>query len=306
MRPRHLSRRSRPRQRQRRAGGSQVPLGGIYCAPGHPSPACKTLDTRHLGSRIESKDPRGDRLARIAQLERLPVKITPCPIQEAVIEVRFSPSAPAEAVYGLLYAALRDSYPDSEDLPLAQIPESIRRQDPELEHQPVRRLVRPGFMVQVGPKVVSVVTRGEYPGWTALSSESRRVLDLVRQQRVVDNVQRLGLRYVNFFGFNIFPRLKLTLSIAETSVTEHDTYFRAAVPDEGVKRLLQVANSAKLEGDGTHLRGSVVDIDAATTESLDRFLEDPMPLLDQLHNSEKQLFFTLLEPEFLASLNPEY
>src|SRR6266516_7829439 len=58
--------------------------------------------------------------------DRLPIKIDPCPIVEAILEVRFVTSESWATLPGLLFAHIRDRYPEQKDLPLAQLPEEIR------------------------------------------------------------------------------------------------------------------------------------------------------------------------------------
>ena len=61
--------------------------------------------------------------------ERLPVRIAQCPIVEAVFEARFVSPEAWTTMPGLLFAQIREKYPEQKDLPLTQLPEEIRRQD---------------------------------------------------------------------------------------------------------------------------------------------------------------------------------
>ena len=58
--------------------------------------------------------------------ERLPTKIDPCPIVEAILEIRFVTSESWRTLPGLLFAHIRDRYPEQKDLPLAQLPKERR------------------------------------------------------------------------------------------------------------------------------------------------------------------------------------
>ena len=50
--------------------------------------------------------------------DRLPVKIDHCPIVEAILELRFITSESWRTLPGLLFAHIRDRYPEQRDLPL--------------------------------------------------------------------------------------------------------------------------------------------------------------------------------------------
>ena len=54
--------------------------------------------------------------------DRLPVRINPCPIVEAIFEVRFTSKVAWATLPGMLYAQIRDKYPQQTQLPLAQLP----------------------------------------------------------------------------------------------------------------------------------------------------------------------------------------
>ena len=69
--------------------------------------------------------------------DRLPIKIDPCPIAEAILEIRFVTSESWPTLPGLLFAKIRERYPEQKDLPLVQLPEEIRRREPAFTYQPL-------------------------------------------------------------------------------------------------------------------------------------------------------------------------
>jgi len=58
----------------------------------------------------------------------MPLRIYPCPIQQAVFEVRFKSEHPADAVFGMVYSAVKDLFLSAAPkvLPVMQIPETVR------------------------------------------------------------------------------------------------------------------------------------------------------------------------------------
>src|SRR5437867_13221948 len=79
--------------------------------------------------------------------ERLPIRIAPCPIVEAIFEARFVSPQPWATMPGLLFAHIREKYPKQKTLPLAQLPEEIRRQDPALLRQPLIQFLSENFLI---------------------------------------------------------------------------------------------------------------------------------------------------------------
>jgi uncharacterized protein (TIGR04255 family) len=53
--------------------------------------------------------------------ERLPLRIEPCPIVEAIFEARFVSPQPWDTMPGLLFAQIRERYPEQKTLPVAPL-----------------------------------------------------------------------------------------------------------------------------------------------------------------------------------------
>jgi len=45
------------------------------------------------------------------KMDRLPVSINPCPIAEAIFEVRFETTYPGDAIFGIIYNPFKDEFP---------------------------------------------------------------------------------------------------------------------------------------------------------------------------------------------------
>jgi uncharacterized protein (TIGR04255 family) len=254
----------------------------------------------------------------IPEPAKLPVRINPCPIVEAVLEIRFVTGQAWSVLPGLLYTQLRDRYQPPRELDLAKFPEVFRDKEPTLRYQPLVQYTNAAFSVQLGPRVVSLSTKiNEYPGWTALEAEMVLLLQHLKECGFISEGERLGTRYINFFAENVFERVLLdvcirpdqpstaerrtkTMTHGETSVT---TGFR-----EGPFTCrLHVANNVIVgQQQGDPRRGSVLDIDVGLGSlDFDPFV-DGINRFSDAHHLEKQIFFGLLTPETLASLNPEY
>ncbi|PYK52040.1 MAG: hypothetical protein DME20_00065 [Verrucomicrobia bacterium] len=243
-----------------------------------------------------------------AATTELPVWIDPCPIVEVVTEIRFQTQVPPQAVAGVVYSAMRDEFPRMVTLPAGLIPFESRAADPNLKYQPENRLEGDRGVVLVSPQHVMFGPRSvPYPGWPALLQEFNAIVALLTPTDLVQTVDRFGLRYVNFFGENILPRLTLSLAIAERPITELGTFLRTIMADRACKLVLQVGSGMALTTKPTEI-GSTIDIDAyVESPQLTQGLAPAFSaFLAEAHAAEKRLFFSLLTPELLRSLNPRY
>jgi uncharacterized protein (TIGR04255 family) len=239
--------------------------------------------------------------------DRLPVKIDPCPIVEAILEIRFVTSESWPTLPGLLFARIRDRYPEQKDLPLAQLPEEIRRREPAFTHQPLIQFHGRDFLIQFGPRVVSLATKSkDYPGWPALETEMTWLVSELQRIGFVLEGERLGVRYINFFNFDIFEKLVVEISAGTKKLTSGELSVTTVLTRPPLTSRLLVANSAIL-GTGSDARsGSILDVDV-WLGSLDFDLfENGLAKFGEAHLFEKEIFFGLLKPDFLATLKPIY
>jgi len=240
--------------------------------------------------------------------EKLPVRINPCPIVEAIFEIRFTSSGPKEAtIPGLLYAQIRDKYPEEKRLPIADVPEEIRRKEPAMTHLPVTHYISPDFVIQIGPRAVSLATKANaYPGWTAIERELRWMLERVQAAGFVSEGERLGVRYIDFFAEDIFQNLILNLKVGERPVGGVETAVTTILRRGEMSLRLQLSNSAIVERPKGQEKGSILDVDASFGALDFEVFENSLTRFGEAHRAIKELFFGLLRPEYFATLNPEY
>lgn len=179
---------------------------------------------------------------------RLPLKISPCPIVEAVVEIRFVSTESWRNMPGMLHPRIRSHYPESKELPLASMPDDMRTKDPSFTWEPLLQYGGSAFSIQFGPRVISLITRPHhYPGWSCFEEELAWVFEQLEASGIISEIERIGLRYVDFF--------------------ENDVWHPG--------------------GDGNHFSDGLVRV-------------------KRLHDTSKEIFFGLLKPEILATMNPVY
>ncbi len=239
--------------------------------------------------------------------DRLPIKVDPCPIVEAVLELRFITSESWLTLPGLLFAHIRERYPAQKNLPLADLPPEMRRLEPAFAYQPLVQFLSRDFLIQFGPRVLSLVTKpNRYPGWSAFEEQMSWLLGLLRAIGFISEGERLGVRYINFFAFDIFDKLLLDVNTSGQRLTSDELSITTVLPRPPFTARLQVANSAILGAGNDAKHGSILDVDVSL-RSLDFDLfENGLEKFSDGHLLEKQIFFGLLKPDFLATLNPVY
>jgi uncharacterized protein (TIGR04255 family) len=242
----------------------------------------------------------------IPKLDCLPTRISPCPIVEAVLEIRFITEVPWMLIPGLLSTLISDKYPKTVDLPLSQMPDAIRREEPHLVYQPLIQFVGDPFTIQLGPRMLSLVSNKEYPGWTPIFEQLKWLLQHVKTAGFIAEGERIGLRYIDFFQMDLFQKLTLRVNSDGQSVEGAEMNLTTTFVQEGFLSKLIIANNALVKTQGRANKGSVFDLDIALNAGDFDLFENGLDRFQKAHQINKEVFFGLLRPEFLASLNPEY
>ena len=232
----------------------------------------------------------------------LPKSINPCPILEALFEVRFTTTIHPSAVFGMIYNVLQTDFPTVENLPILQLPEAVRASDPNFRFKPLYRLTNQNFVIQIGSDVLTISSLPKYAGWEVFSHQIFDIINKIQGVGIINSVSRIGLRYINFFENNIFEDIDLKICIGDNDIAYKNTVIRTEIEHDVFKSSLQVANNANHEGK----LGSIIDIDTFTESNLNGFFEKKEEIINSGHSEEKILFFSLLKNDLLKKHNPIY
>ncbi len=242
----------------------------------------------------------------IPELSEVPTRITPCPILEAILEVRFVTSTPWSVLPGLLFQQIRRKYGDPKDLPLVSLSEEIRRSEPHFTYLPLVSFEGPHFSIRLGPRVISLSSRGAYPGWSAIHAEMSWLVERIRNAGFFGEGERLGMRYIDFFEGDLFPSLRIRPVCADDGVEGVEISMTLAFEREDFQARLILNNSVAADIGGQVRNGSIFDLDLSLGAGQFDFFDNGLGRFESAHRHNKEIFFGLLQPEFLSTLSPEY
>ncbi|MAS97244.1 MAG: hypothetical protein CMO55_28975 [Verrucomicrobiales bacterium] len=238
--------------------------------------------------------------------DRLPIKISPCPIIEAVLEIRFITSAGWTLIPGLLFPKIRDKYGRPEPLPLSNLPDEIRKSEPRFSHKPLSKFVGKEFEIHLGPRVISLRSNENYPGWNRVRNEIEWLISQIESADFVDEGERLGMRYIDFFEGDLFQNLVIETNCAGVPMTGTEMNLTTVFNREDFLSRLTLNNSVFVETKGEARTGSILDLDVSLSASKFDLFENGLDKFDDAHRLNKEVFFGLLKEEFLQTLNPEF
>jgi uncharacterized protein (TIGR04255 family) len=237
-------------------------------------------------------------------MEKLPIRISPCPIMEAVVELKFSSNLPKGAVFGVLYNSLKDTFGKVEQLPTSMLPPEVMENHPALKYRAHYKLTDGVFKAQIGHNVIAFHSPSEYVGWDKFHRNLTSFFEKVKESGVVSNPENLLLRYLNFFEVNIYEHIRFKIELMNQEHISDNLVMRTEIKNGDFIKVLQLANNVTVTGSFGQKTGSLIDISCVYNKQ--DALQSFATIIDKAHKMEKEVFFGLLKPEFLATLKPEY
>jgi uncharacterized protein (TIGR04255 family) len=250
------------------------------------------------------------------RLDGLPKKLRHDAIVEVTFEVRFDrdQASVAEVIFGRLADAAEWHGFVQRRLPTADIPDALRRTDPNLRYQPAIELINPqGIkLVRIGPQVLGYTLRPPYPGWDkSFGAEVERVIDTLFKVVPKVSVTRLGLRYINAFrsdlhGITGIEKLNLRIIVDSVPLTEALNLNYTVPVSEDTNCVVRIATKDFAQGSIPENTTALADLDVFTKEPYKS--EDIQQIKDWkefAHIAEKRQFFRLLTDDTIRNLREE-
>ena len=240
-------------------------------------------------------------------VDPLPSRIDPCPIVQAVFEVRFTTKTPWAQLPGRVAGLLGDHY-TGQELPLFALPDQFKPQIPGSVHLPQYQFHSDQFVVNVGPQMIGLgVQTMQYPGWNVVHEELSTFLRSVIDDGFMEEGARLGVRYSDFFEFNIFEHIDLEIAVNGAPINDKDRQFTTVFQEGPMTIRLVLINGAIMENSHGPRRGSVLDIDVAFGPlDFELHAEVLEQRFTEAHDVIKKLFFGLVNADLLNDHKPEY
>lgn len=239
--------------------------------------------------------------------KEIPKRIEECPITEAIVEIRFAPNIDRSAVFGILYNNLRESYSDGpQKLPILELPDQIRANDPGLKYSPHYRLQKDNLSCHIGPDVFSTIAVEPYPGWVVFSEEILSNIKYLRKSDIVEKIERIGIRYINFFPSDVLNDVELKIYITGDVLDSSDTNIVTSIEEGTYISRVEISGNRRRNIQSESHVGTLIDIDTVYNGDVTNFFEDAHSIIKEGHSVEKKIFFNLLKEDLIKKLKPIY
>lgn len=218
------------------------------------------------------------------------------PIIDTGLELSVSYNVPSDAIVGILYNSLRQVNDDVKlhKLPVANIPDEIRKMDTNLKDKPTHQLVCTGGFVQIGENILCIGGRMPYISWGVFKKFIENIIQLLHANKLIGNIKNIKLRYLNFFKDNIFENINLMISMKGVDgLCSGSTVFRTEIPcNNEMLGVLQITNGVHVSNKSLGLdnNGSLIDIIIIKKQVSLPISSDT---IDAMHQEVEDLFINL-------------
>lgn len=238
----------------------------------------------------------------------LPKKITPDSLRESVVEIKYTSSIPFEVIPGILSQQFPDDYRYTVELV-------------QVDTQSVfDRLIQRKFIlyndevtIQITPLSVIFNCFQGYIGWEKYIEQITKAIRIIYNSKVIESWKSVGLRYISQYkDQDLRLSTNFNYQFGHKEINSDYVGFKSDFTYKDKKVLLNLHNLMPARNDstpeGTIERISIIDVDVIH-ENLNLNLEEIDKLIftiESSHQCEKEIFFGILKPEFINSLNPQY
>lgn len=231
----------------------------------------------------------------------IPKKITPDFLFDTVVELRFSSSLGNATVSELLKTLLID-------YPIVGSRTMLDNNQAQIAHIVVRN---DNFTLSVGSKSIVFSSNGPYQGWNHFNNEIEKVLSdiLKKNRRTIEKIDRIGLRFLNFFEKKTISEAIDSQNLQLTSKVFNENQLNGLhIVSESApyKSQLRIAGNVKMDDKKDGPDGSVVDIDVYFDNQISFEVKEVLRIISEIHEREKVIFFSLLGVDLSKSLKIEY
>lgn len=249
--------------------------------------------------------------------KKLPTRLGKEPLIDAIFELRFNSSAPASNILpGALYAHLGSGGRNVivQRLPVAQIPEEIRRTDLNLQYAPIIKMDCDQYAVLISDGSILVSCKLPYRGWQFFRQTIGEIVKEVEKVGLVNSIVRYSVKYVDIIPYSDLRKqvggLEWNVQVGGHQLSAEIASVRVEIPRRDFLHIVSIQTGAVVEIQGRpRVEGVIVDVDTicrVNETPFATFLSEMPSRLEEIHAENKEVFFDCLTPETLMELEPVY
>lgn len=247
---------------------------------------------------------------------QIPKKITPDNIKDSIVEVQYNSTFPFEITVGKVYSVLTPEYEYiNEPVPL-NFPNQLKHSGIKFEVVSQNHFVNKDIKIQLSPNSIVFNCLTNYIDWENYFPQIKKILDLIQKEKVVHSYTRVGIRYINqYVNVELNNISQFKFSFGMTDVTSQSYSFSSDFRYKDC--LVKINLHSKIpvivpdnEGPSQTKLEQISQIDVDVIRQNLRIQGDDnesiFKEINEAHSCEKEVFFSLINPDYLEKVKPQY
>lgn len=241
------------------------------------------------------------------------------PMLELVVELRFFSGESANLIVGSLEKiAKKYNFKNLQNLGFANLPEEIKKQDPNLHYAPWYRILHEDnkhLSCFVGPNIFSIswtrdpaidIASEYFPGWS--KNLSKQFLEIISDVINMKNDFEISFDNVKYRTIDVFDQegilensnLTVTLNQDSLITKEMATTIMFKKTDAQLTHNITISNSAQFVSqlNGSHFKGSLIDITTDFLLKKDDTEDNIDATIQYCHDENKKMFSSILKKDY--------
>lgn len=132
------------------------------------------------------------------------------------------------------------------------------------------------------------------------------IIRQLEKSGIVKNFIRIGIRYIDFFATDIFEKITLSIKLNDKPLVAKQTTISTIFEHDELITRVNIQNNTVIIRNNKQSHGSIIDTDTFFEPKHNSSFEELIEMIDKQHDVSLNVFFDLLKPDFLETLNPEY
>jgi len=233
---------------------------------------------------------------------KIPKKINPDRLVDAIVAVRFESDLPAEVLLGVIFQSLNDSYIYSnKNISKNQFPNGNSVKNSLFYNDRIK------VMVLENSLIFNILT--EYIGWEHYKKEISNFIELIQKKgSPIKTFTKASVRYISEYkDVDLRNILNFNFTFGMSDVKSEVFTFRSEFEKDKQRVFLHLQNkiiSKRINNDLNKI--SVIDIDVMNDRLTCSNIQELLEEISKAHNLENEIYFNLLKEDFLKTLNPIY
>jgi uncharacterized protein (TIGR04255 family) len=245
----------------------------------------------------------------------LPKKLNPDNLKDTLVEIRYTQGIPQELMLGFASSILAPLGYLYLPVPNQNINIALNNNQQVafgLENNSGGFFIKDDIRIQfVANQIFFNCLADRYVGWEKYFQTISGIISDLFDKEAIKDFNRVSIKYISEFkDIDIYQGIKGTIDISNTGLKLDNSILRLVDESGNLKTYVTLTNKAKRISPSpqgqTIIEASLIDISIYETFNPVSDLDILRNKLNRIHAKQKEIFFGLINNDFLDKLNPEY